>query len=171
MAQGAEVRVPRCLTWRELAAAAPELARLGRSRLEAPRVALLATLRPDGSPRVSPVEPFLTAGELVFGSMARSQKTRDLARDPRCVLHSIVTAPDAGEPELKLHGRARAADPALRKGCREGWWHGRPAELATVFALAVEEAVLVEWDLEGGWMTVRRWSAERGPTEARRRYP
>jgi hypothetical protein len=159
------------MRWRQLETAAPELARPGRQRLQQARVALLATLRPDGSPRVSPVEPFFAEGELVFGSMAWSQKTRDLDRDPRCVLHSAITAPDAGEPELKLHGRARVADPALRAGCREGWWHEQPAELATVFALDVGEAVLVEWDLAGGWMTVHRWSAERGATEARRRYP
>lgn len=70
-------------------------------------MALLGTIRTDGSPRISPVEPYLTQGHLLFGAMVWSLKTRDLLRDPRCVLHGAITAPDAGEAEVKLYGRGR----------------------------------------------------------------
>jgi hypothetical protein len=159
------------VNWAELEAAAPEIAKLGRERLEQARVALLGTLRADGSPRISPVEPFLSRGHLLFGAMSWSSKTRDLLRDPRCVLHSAVTGPDAGEGELKLYGRAKEADDELRAAPSGGWWLEHPREASTVFALDIEEAVLISWELERGEMTVRSWSRRRGLSEKRRSYP
>ena len=85
---------------------APEVARLGMARLNAARVALLGTLRRDGSPRISPIEPHIVEGQLLIGAMAWSGKAADLRRDPRYVLHSAVTGPDSGEGELKLYGSA-----------------------------------------------------------------
>ena len=55
---------------------------------------MLGTVRPDGSPRISPVEPYLVGGQLLIGAMAWSRKSADLHRDPRYVLHSVVTGPD-----------------------------------------------------------------------------
>ena len=160
------------MIWAEVEAAAPELARLGKERLDRLRVALLGTLRKDGSPRISPVEPYFVQGHLLFGAMTWSLKARDLLSDPRCVLHSAVTAPDAVESELKLYGRARLVDDRqLRQGSAETWWAERPPDDARVFSLDVEQAALVDWDLEGGEMSVRRWSPEGGVTETTRSYP
>ena len=159
------------MDWRDLEEAAPEIAKLGKERLDLARVALLATLRRDGSPRISPVEPYLSQGHLLFGAMSWSPKTRDLLRDPRCVLHSAITGPDNGEGELKLYGRAIEADDQIRSGCQEGWWSERPPDAATVFALDIEQATFISWDTARGQMTVRRWSPRRGLTETRRRYP
>jgi hypothetical protein len=159
------------MIWRDLEAAAPEIARLGKERLLAARVALLGTLRKDGSPRISPVEPYLTQGQLLFGAMSWSLKTRDLLRDPRCVLHSAVSDPDSGEGELKLYGRATPADEELRSGCREGWWTDRPAEAASVFWLDIDQATFISWDTERGAMTIRRWSPQLGYRETKRDYP
>jgi hypothetical protein len=58
--------------------------------LNATHVALLGTLRRDGSPRISPVEPYLWEGQLLIGAMAWSPKAADLRRDLRYVLHSAV---------------------------------------------------------------------------------
>lgn len=159
------------MSWAELEAAAPEIARRGKERLEQTRVALLGTLRKDGSPRISPVEPFLTRGHLLFGAMSWSSKTRDLLRDPRCVLHSAVSGPDAGEGELKLYGRAAEAGEELRDAPSGGWWLEQPREAATVFALDIEQAVFISWDLDRGQMTLRRWSPRRGFRETSRSYP
>jgi Pyridoxamine 5'-phosphate oxidase len=159
------------VNWAELEAAAPEIARPGKERFEEARVALLGTLRADGAPRISPVEPFFSQGHLLFGAMSRSAKTSDLKRDSRCVLHSAVSAPDAGEVELKLYGRAAEAAEELREACAGGWWLEHPREAATVFTLDIEQAVLISWDLEEGEMTVGSWSPRRGLTETRRRYP
>ncbi len=158
------------VTWQALETEAPEIARLGRERLEAARLALIGTLRADGSPRISPIEPYFAAGALVFGAMAWSRKAHDLQRDPRCVVHSVVTGPNAGEGELKLYGRAEEADADLREACLGAWWTERP-ETAWVFALRVDEATFVEWDLAQGQMTTRSWSPERGLRQRRRAYP
>jgi hypothetical protein len=159
------------MTWRELELAASEIAEPGKARLDETRVALLATLRRDGSPRVSPIEPFFAAGQLLFGAMAWTLKARDLERDARCTLHSAITGPNEGEPELKLYGRAIEADDDLRAACPTGWWTDQPHEAARVFSLSIEEAAFVTWDYEGGEMTVRRWSRETGLKTSRRSYP
>jgi predicted pyridoxine 5'-phosphate oxidase superfamily flavin-nucleotide-binding protein len=159
------------MTWRELEVAAPVIAQLGRERLDEARVALLGTVRKDGSPRISPVEPYLVEGHLIFGAMSWSLKARDLLLDPRCVLHSAVTGPDSGEGELKLYGRAVAAREEIRDRCGEAWWLEQPAQAASVFSLEIKEATFIEWELERGEMTIRRWSLPRGYRETRRRYP
>jgi hypothetical protein len=159
------------MTWRELETEAPEIAHLGRERLDRARVALLATLRQDGSPRISPIEPYLNQGHLLFGAMSWSLKTRDLLRDSRCVLHSAITSPDNGQGELKLYGRAIQADAHIREGCAEGWWQQRSPDTATVFALHISQAIFISWDTGQGQMTVQRWSPRRGLSETKRSYP
>jgi hypothetical protein len=159
------------MIWRDLEAAAPEIARLGKDRFDRARVALLGTVRKDGSPRISPVEPYVTQGHVLFGAMSWSFKTLDLLRDPRCVLHSAFCNPDSGEGELKLYGRAAEADDPIRKACGEGWWSARPTEAASVFSLDIDQATFISWDTELGEMTVRRWSLQLGYRETRRNYP
>jgi hypothetical protein len=65
------------VNWQAFAAAAPELAHLGGRRLAASRLVLLGTLRADGSPRISPVEPYEVDGELLLGMMWQSRKALD----------------------------------------------------------------------------------------------
>jgi Pyridoxamine 5'-phosphate oxidase len=160
------------MIWREFEATAPEIARMGKERLDRPGVAFLGTLRRDGSPRISPVEPRVSKGHLLVGAMPWSRKAQDLARDPRCVLHSAVTDPDSGEGEFKLYGRVeQVQDRDVRDGDPTAWWVSRPLDAALVFSLGIEEAVLVSWDIEQSEMTVQSWSAGRGLSEAKRSYP
>jgi hypothetical protein len=157
--------------WRDLEQSAPELAGLGMAQLNATGVALLGTLRQDGSPRISPIEAYVVDGQLLIGAMTWSKKTDDLRRDPRYVLHSAVTGPDTGESEFKLYGSAVEVGDELR-GARAGaWWSAWPADKAVVFSLLVGQAVLIDWDLENGRMTVRRWSPHGGQDHLSRDYP
>jgi hypothetical protein len=145
------------VSWRALP---PELA-----RADLLGFAYLGTLRADGRPRISPVEAHLWEGELLI-VMPHSLKARDLARDSRCTLQSLVAGPDSGEPELKLYCRAVKAE-----GEPPGaWWTGRPVD-ARVHSLEVEEAALVEWNLRSGEMTVTGWSPTRGLRTTTRPYP
>lgn len=154
------------MSWSELEAEAPELARAGRECLER-GLALLGTLREDGWPRISPVEAHILDGRLLIGVMPSSLKAGDLARDPRCSFQSIVTDPHAGEPELKLYGRV-----AETGGEPDGaWWSGRPAGDVRVYSLELDQAALVEWNVERGEMTVRSWSRGSGLSTATRPYP
>ncbi len=157
------------MSWSDFERAAPALAQATRARLEATRVALLGTIRTDGSPRISPIEPYFTSEHVLLGAMAMSLKARDLRRDPRCVLHSPISDPDAGEPEFKLYGRAlptRSIEvPAT------AWWLSHPPGTAIVFVLDVESAASIAWALERGEMTVTRWSPQNGLAETTRGYP
>jgi hypothetical protein len=157
--------------WRDLELGAPTIARVGLGRLETTRVAFLGTLRPDGAPRISPVETYLAAGHLLVGAMSWSRKAADLRRDPRYVLHSAVTDPDGGQPELKIYGVAAEAAGDLREAAANAWWSGRPRADAAVFSLSISQAVLIEWDIEGSQMVVHRWSGRRGYERSQRTYP
>jgi Pyridoxamine 5'-phosphate oxidase len=157
--------------WSQLDNGAPEIARLGWARLAAVPVAMLGTLRANGSPRISPVEPYLADGRLLIGAMTRSTKAADLRRDSRYVLHSIVTGPDNGEGELKLRGSAVPARPYLLTAVDRAWWSGQPPGLAAVFTLRIATAIFVEWDLQRGMMTIHRWAPHDGYNRDTRRYP
>jgi hypothetical protein len=157
--------------WRDLELGAPEIARLGMARLNAARIAMLGTLRRDRSPRISPIEPYIVNGRLLVGVMTWSAKAADLRRDSRYVLHSTVAGPDSGDGELKLHGSAVQAGPAVRGGAAGAWWSNQPPDKAIVFALRIRQAVFVGWDIERGVMTVHRWSPQEGYSCAPRTYP
>jgi hypothetical protein len=150
---------------------APELARLGLVRLASARVALLGTLRRDGSPRISPIEPCIGQGQLLIGAMAWSAKASDLRRDPRYVLHSAVTGPDTAEGELKLYGRAAQASQDLRTAAANAWWLASAPEKAIVFTLHIGQAVFIGWDIQRGLMTAHRWSPAAGYAVTSRPYP
>ena len=156
--------------WREVEQGAPQIARLGLARLGAVPVAMLGTIRPDGSPRISPIEPYLVNGQLLVGAMTWSKKASDLHRDPRYTLHSVVSGADSGEGELKLHGSAAPAGPELRAAATRAWWSGHP-EQAAVFLLGIATALFIEWDLGHGVMATHHWSPRNGYRHSTRRYP
>jgi len=158
------------MSWRDLDAGAPELAREGWARFARTKVALLGTIREDGSPRISPVEPFLLGGQLVVGVMS-SPKLDDLRRDPRCVLHSSVSDIDGSEGEFKVHGRAFSTDDPALINADGTWWAGREPDRVGVFTIEIDEAVLVTWSADQGRMTTARWSRAAGAREATRTYP
>ena len=90
--------------WSDVERAQPRLAALARARLIEPGVVLVATIRRDGTPRLSPVEPYLMGGDLWLCMLWGSQKAADLLRDPRILVHGIVTDRAGGAGELKLRG-------------------------------------------------------------------
>jgi hypothetical protein len=157
--------------WRDLERGAPRLAGLAIASLDAAHVALLGTLRRDGSPRISPIEPYLVQGQLLIGAMAWSQKAADLRRDPRYVLHSAITGPDTGEGELKIYGSAVEAEEELRIRASPAWWTSLPSDKAVVLTLHIDQAVFVSWDTEQGLMTIDRWSPQDGYRQSHRTYP
>ena len=97
-------------TWAELEVTAPDLADAVRERFEAYGLGLLATLRRDGSPRISGVEPLFAIGELWLGMMPMSRKALDLLRDPRFALHCATIDKDLAAGDAKLSGRAIVVD-------------------------------------------------------------
>lgn len=96
------------MRWDDLDRHQPRLADRARKRLVDPGIALVVTIRRDGTPRLSPVEPFVLDGRLWLSMMWQSWKARDLLRDPRVLVHGIVTDRDGADGEVKVRGAARA---------------------------------------------------------------
>jgi hypothetical protein len=84
----------------------PEFATRVQAAFDAHGHKILATLRPDGAPRVSGIEARFRDGELWLAGMPRSVKFADLRRDPRMALHSGSDEPDAFRADAKVSGRA-----------------------------------------------------------------
>jgi pyridoxamine 5'-phosphate oxidase-like protein len=102
--------------WRDVEQAVPEFAQRVRALFDAHRHKTIATVRADGSPRISGIEAVFEDGELVFGSMPGARKGADLRRDPRFALHSATVDPVEGSEaqwpgEAKISGRAMTAGP------------------------------------------------------------
>jgi nitroimidazol reductase NimA-like FMN-containing flavoprotein (pyridoxamine 5'-phosphate oxidase superfamily) len=135
--------------WRDVERAEPEFAQRVRALFDAHRHKTIATLRADGSPRISGIETAFEDGELVFGSMANARKGADLKRDPRFALHSATIDPVKGSEaqwpgEAKISGRAVAIEAT---GEQSGSDHFR-AEIADVVHTHLNEQatlLVVEW--------------------------
>ena len=97
-------------SWSDVTAAAPDLAADVQARFEAHGLAFLATLRKDGSPRISGLETFFGAGELWLGMMDGARKLADLRRDPRFALHAATADKEVKDGDAKLSGIARWVD-------------------------------------------------------------
>src|SRR6185312_5451208 len=102
------------MRWDEFTAAAPGLAALGEERFRGRELCMVGTLRRNGWPRISPVEPEFVDGELMLGMMWRSPKALDLLRDPRLVVHSTLTDRHDMSGDIKLYGRAFPVEDELR---------------------------------------------------------
>src|SRR5919198_6363126 len=94
-------------SWSEVEAQAPELAARARRFFDAFKHKTMATLRRDGSPRISGTEVEFEDGEMWIGSMSRAVKARDLQRDPRFALHSGSADPPHWPGDAKVAGRAQ----------------------------------------------------------------
>ena len=89
-----------------------------RAAFDAHAHKVLATLRADGSPRVSGIEMQFVAGEPWLAGMPDSVKFADLRRDPRFALHSGSAEPDAferGRQAVRPRDRGR---PTTASGAR-----------------------------------------------------
>lgn len=106
------------VAWREIEADAPEFAARVRALFQARKHKTMATLRADGSPRISGIETQI-GEQVTFGSMAASRKLADLKRDPRLALHSPSVDPPEDDPgawvgEAKISGRAVPTEDGFR---------------------------------------------------------
>lgn len=141
--------------WQDLESAEPEFAQRVRRLFDARRHKTIATLRSDGSPRISGIEAAFEDGQLVFGSMAGARKGADLRRDPRFALHSATVDPVEGREaewlgEAKIAGRAIPAGPVA---------DGPEGEL---FRADITEVVHTHLNEEGTLLVVEWWTPTGG---------
>lgn len=86
-------------SWRDLDNDAPDFAARVRSRFDAGTNKTIATLRRDGSPRISATELEFVDGEITLGMMGGSMKLFDVLRDPRIAVHSPTIEPPKAPSE------------------------------------------------------------------------
>ena len=135
-------------SWAEFEAAAPELAASVRERFEAHGHKTIATLRRDGSPRISGTEAVFEDGELWIGSMLNAVKALDLQRDPRFALHSASEDPHVWKGDAKVAGIVHEVPTSDGKSHR--------------FNLDIREASTVGLDPERKHLVISVWTPERG---------
>jgi len=152
-------------SWSDFQAAAPELAAEVRRRLDAHTHKTLATIRADGSPRISGTEAQVADGELWIGSMWQARKARDLQRDPRFALHSGSDEPSSWTGDAKLAGVAEEiTDPDVVKAhngaAASGPSHLFRLDLREVSTVGLDDArkqlVITVWTPDGGVRTIER---------------
>ena len=135
------------VTWKEFAAAEPDLADVGRSLLFQFKVGLafLATVRRDGAPRLHPVCPVLSDDRLFVLIIPTSPKRHDLRRDGRYALQTFPQ-PKPGSDEFSIAGKAVGVDdPAIRAAILRDAKHMADAsEIA--FELWIEHVMHTRWE-------------------------
>jgi hypothetical protein len=143
------------MIWEQYEATAPEMAALGRTKLEQSGVAIIGTIRKDGSPRISFVEPCFLDGVIYLGMMWQSRKALDLLQDPRIVVHNTICTSAGDEVEFSLHGRVIVIrDPQVRMKyvSERTYWQEPHFHL---FSLDIESASLIEYG--NGEQSVKVW--------------
>ena len=142
-------------TWREIEAAVPEFTDRVQALFDAHKHKTIATLRADGSPRISGIETKFEDCELTFGSMPNARKGSDLRRDPRFALHTATVDPIEGEEatwpgEAKIAGRAIPAGPIT---------NGPDGEL---FRADISEVVLTHLNDAATLLVIEWWTPTHG---------
>lgn len=146
--------------WATFEAEAPAMAAAVRARFRAHRHHVLATLRADGSPRVSGTEVEIDEGEVRIGSMWLARKALDLRRDPRLAIHANPGDGSMQGGDAKLSGRA------AEQGAAPPGPGGAPSH---EFVVDLAEVVLTTIHPDGDRLVVRRWRPGLGVTSQERR--
>ena len=144
------------VAWRVIEQAEPDFAARVRRLFEAGRHKTIATLRADGSPRISGIECEFADGKLSFGSMTGARKGADLERDSRFALHGPTFHPVEGKEsewpgEAKIAGRAIPAGPTTDE---------QPQ--GHTFLADITEVVITRLNPEATKLVVEVWTPDRG---------
>jgi hypothetical protein len=142
-------------SWSEVEAQAPELAARARALFDGFTHKTLATLRRDGSPRISGTEVEFEDGNAWLGSMWRAVKALDLQRDARFAIHSGSADPPDWPGDAKMAGTAEEVT--------------EPGAESHRFRLDIAELVVVRVGDPADHLVIEAWHEGRG-TSSRRRY-
>jgi hypothetical protein len=148
-------------SWDEFAAQEPLFADAVRDRFTIRKHCTMATLRRDGSPRISGTEVEFADGELWLGMMPGSLKALDLRREPRVALHSPTEDPPDDPSgwggEAKIAGRAvEVSDPTR-------------TDQPHRFRLDIAEVVLTKVGNPADHLVIESWHPDRNRQTRKRR--
>jgi hypothetical protein len=142
-------------SWQQFSDEAPELAQAIGARFTATKHHVLATLRADGSPRVSGTEVRVYRDQLTLGSMWQARKALDLQRDGRFALHANPGDGSMTGGDAKISGHATEVTDAAELAAY--FDNVNPPEPSHLFRLELHDATLTTVDEEAGILYVRTW--------------
>lgn len=149
------------VTWAEFERADEALAQRVMARLGSHRHSVMATLKVDGSPRLSGMEAPIRSGHLWLAMAPGSRKAADLERDPRFSLHSAPDAEDLAHGDARIDGTAQPADPAQLEEFVAG--HRFPIEDPSTMVLYVAMiARVVMVRVSEGSLLIESWTPATG---------
>ncbi|MBI3170410.1 MAG: pyridoxamine 5'-phosphate oxidase family protein [Chloroflexi bacterium] len=146
------------MTWKTFEVQSSELAEFARTRLHS-KVAYLATIRKDGSPRVHPFTPIIGEGHFFVFMEPTSPKGHDLRRDPRFAVHCAVSDTSGESGEVFLSGRTSFIEDREIRAVAVRVSSYEPAERYILFELHLESVTTTEYPEEGGPIR-RRWELD-----------
>jgi hypothetical protein len=153
----------------DVAAAEPEFAARVRATFDARAHKVLATLRADGSPRVSGIEVAFVEGEPWLAGMPESVKFADLRGDPRFALHSGSEEPATFSADAKISGRAtEVTDPEERRRFAAAAGMEGDGLGFDLFRVDVEQVVLVALNDGKTALVISSWRPASGLTHTER---
>ncbi len=150
-------------SWNEIEKDAPAFAERVRALFDAGTNKTIATLRRDGSPRISANEAKFEDGELTFGMMSDSVKLQDIRRDPRIAMHAPTLEPPADAPESGP-GDAKLAGVAVSLPLPPDWPHGEGG----LFRIDIHEVTLTYVGVPADHLVIESWHTARGHTRRTR---
>lgn len=158
-------------SWADFARSEPEFAKLVQARFDSHKHKMLATLRQDGSPRISGIEVTFADGQLWLGMMPDSIKALDLQRDPRLALHSAPLDAELSEGDAKVSGRAiehtdEATMTAFASAVKTASGQDMPPGLFHLFSIDVQAVVLTR--VAADHLRIDTWREGRGLTHVLR---
>ena len=148
-------------SWQAILQAEPEFARRAQRLFDAGRHKTIATLRADGSPRISGIESAFIRGELRFGSMTGARKGADLKRDPRFALHSPTLHPEEGH-ESAWPGEAKIAGRAILAGPRPADGSNNEEAAGEMFVADISQVVITGLNDDATRLVIESWTPDRG---------
>lgn len=157
-------------TWKQLSDDLPEFTAKVREVFDAGTNKTIATLRKDGSPRISGTELQLGDDDVMLGMMGGSLKLLDVRRDPRVAIHSPTLGPPPGDPtawsgDAKISGRLVAIDPPAADA--------KPGESvppsSSYFAVDINEVVFTRVGESADHLVIESWTTDNG-VRSQQRY-
>jgi hypothetical protein len=134
---------------------------------------MMATVRKDGSPRISGIEATFADGQLWLGMMPESRKALDLRRDPRLALHSTSADPEMPDGDAKIAGRAIEHTGVETKTAFSNTLEESGQEIPTgpfhLFSVDIQEAVLIRLGDPADHLVIETWRQGRGLSRVERR--
>ena len=149
-------------TWNEFAAAEPDFAERVKERFTKYRHHTMATVRQDGSPRISGTEVAFGDDGMAIGVMNDAVRLKDLSRGGRIAIHSHPVDPNDDDPgawpgEAKVTGIAVevSADTLPVEGHR--------------FLIEPTEVVLTKVGTPADHLVIESWHPDRGVVRIQRK--